>query len=122
MDEHALEAIYAAIRKAEDTHYRDFGLYDYTRYDHPIPHVVRDHRVQNGSQTLFESVDADAARAFIEKHRAQYVARAAVAAYLHHSQQYVASVAVAAYLHHPQKEVERLKTEVERLRAELGDV
>jgi hypothetical protein len=31
---------------------------------------------------LFESVDADTAQAFIEKHRAQYVARAAVAAYL----------------------------------------
>jgi hypothetical protein len=82
IDERALEAIYAAIKKAEDTHHRDFGLYDYTRYDRPIPHVVRDHRVHNGSRTLFESVDAAAAQAFIEKHRAQYVARAAIAAYL----------------------------------------
>lgn len=82
LDERALEAIYAAIKKAEDAHHRDFGLYDYTRYDRQIPHVVRDHRVHNGSRTLFESVDATAAQAFIEKHRAQYVARAAVAAYL----------------------------------------
>jgi hypothetical protein len=80
--ERALEAVYAAIKKAEDTHHRDFGLHDYTSYGRPIPHVVRDYRVREGSQTLFESVDAEAAQAFHQKHRAQYVARAAVTAYL----------------------------------------
>ena len=76
LDERALEAVFEAISKAYDTHYRDFGLHDYTGYGRPVPHVVRDYRIREGSQILFESTDANEAQAFHKRHRAQYVARA----------------------------------------------
>jgi hypothetical protein len=85
VDEAGLDAVAAAIEAADGDHYRDFGLHDYTSYGRPIPHVVRDYRIREGSQTLFESADDKAARAFYDKHRRHYIARAAIEAYLAHA-------------------------------------
>jgi hypothetical protein len=80
LPDEAFEAIGRAVEAANVG--RDIGLYDYTGYPgEGPPYVVRDYRL-TGNNRVFESRNAEEARARYDSLAAQYVGRVAVNALL----------------------------------------
>lgn len=56
---------------------RDLGLFDYTTYKWPEPHRVRYYPLRD-ADNIFRSDSAEAAKAFYEKHKSDFIFRAAL--------------------------------------------
>lgn len=75
-----IEGVAAAIKDASDVSSRRFGLHDYSMNGRSV-HVVRDYVAERTEgKYLFRSSNADEARAFYEKTRNEFVAKAALEA------------------------------------------
>lgn len=86
ISDEAVEAAARAIKDAMALREGPFGLYDYTSYGNPKPHVVRDFRpsAEKYGAWLFQSTDRDEALREYTRLTDAYLGRAALEAALPH--------------------------------------